>query len=214
TANLRACNGSSGGAGAGSPCNSTVGATVTAYGPQGSPTITTSTSGQTVFFTVSVNPNGKPATVRVTTNYGTDQMFTTGVGSWSWSSSNTPGHSRTVTINVTVSDPDGVRTPTTGQASRTTGPVPPPPPPPPPPSVSLSVGSGGGGAMYSVTLNNFPANSVVTVGCYDENNGRWGTGTITTNSSGNGSNPSLCGPLFESGENHWVIANGVQSNVV
>jgi len=130
TVSLRTCNGSSGGQGAGTPCNSPVSGTVTTYGPMHSLNITGSSSGTNVNFTVSVNPNGKPATVRVQ-SAGRDQTFTTGVGAWSQNFTDNIGYSATDNITVTVSDPG--RPTLTQSASYTT--------PPPPPSVTVNRGS-------------------------------------------------------------------------
>ena len=140
TISLQDCNGSGGGKGAGNPCDSTVSTNVTTYGPINGLTVNASASGQTVNFSVSVNPNGKSATVHVDTNLQ-HQVFTTGVGAWSWSSSDNVGYSTTDTINVTVSD--GTRSASQSASATTQA------PPPPPPSVSVSRGTpcgGGGGA--------------------------------------------------------------------
>ncbi|WP_306748780.1 Ig-like domain-containing protein [Saccharothrix yanglingensis] len=133
TLSLQACNGSGGGAYAGNPCNSPVAAAVTPYGPIRDLAIATSASGEVVNFTVSVNPNGKPATVQVQTSQQS-QTFTTGVGAWSWSGSDHVGYSASDTITVTVSD--GGRAPMSQSKTQNT-----PPPPPPPPSVTVSKGA-------------------------------------------------------------------------
>jgi hypothetical protein len=141
TLSLQDCNGSTGGQYAGSPCDSTVSVPVTTFGPLTGLSIQTSASGQTVSFTVSVNPNGKSATVQINTSKQS-QTFTTGTGQWSWSGSDTMGYSATDTINVTVSDPG--RASISGSASQST-----PAAPPPAPSVTVSQGAkcgGGGGA--------------------------------------------------------------------
>ncbi|MBS2964731.1 cadherin-like domain-containing protein [Actinocrinis puniceicyclus] len=127
---LQDCNQSSGANFSGNPCDAQVSATVTAYGPIESPNVSASASGQVVNFTVSVNPNGKPATVTVQTSRQT-QTFTTGTAPWSWSSSDNMGYSSTDTINLTVSDPG--RATVTASGSATT--------PPPPPTVTVSRGA-------------------------------------------------------------------------
>jgi hypothetical protein len=104
TVSLQTCNGSSGGQGAGTPCNTPVSGTVTTYGPMHSLNLSGGGSGPNVNFTVSVNPNGKPATVRVQSR-GRDQTFTTGVGAWSMSFTDNIGYSQSDTVTVTVSDP-------------------------------------------------------------------------------------------------------------
>ncbi|MFB9449197.1 fibronectin type III domain-containing protein [Dactylosporangium vinaceum] len=138
TVSLQDCNGSRGGNGAGAQCGPTATAGVTTYGPLKNLNIQTSASGTAVNFTISVDPNGKPATVTVQTSRQT-QTFTTGVGAWSWSGSDTMGYSQTDTITVTVADSG--RSALTGSKSQAT--------PPPPPTVTLSKGArcgGGGGA--------------------------------------------------------------------
>jgi hypothetical protein len=104
TVSLQTCNGSSGGQGAGTPCNTPVSGTVTTYGPMHSLNLSGGGSGPNVNFTVSVNPNGKPATVRVQSR-GRDQTFTTGAGAWSMSFTDNIGYSQSDTVTVTVSDP-------------------------------------------------------------------------------------------------------------
>ena len=138
TLDLDDCNGSGGAAQTGSDCDAADSVTVTPYGPLQGLSISTSASGQTVSFTVSVDPDGKPATVQISTSKQS-QTFTTGTGEWSWGSSDDMGYSATDTINVTVSDPG--RTSLSQSASQST------PAPPPPPTVTVSRGAacGGGG---------------------------------------------------------------------
>lgn len=132
---LQTCNGSA----AETNCNAEVGADVTTYGPIRDLNIATSANGPVVNFTVSVNPNGKAATVQIQTSRQS-QTFTTGVGAWSWSGSDDVGYSGNDTINVTVSD--GVRAPVSQSRSQST--------PPPPATVSVfkagPCGGGGGAA--------------------------------------------------------------------
>ncbi|GIG57801.1 ATPase AAA [Longispora fulva] len=139
--NVQNCNGSHGGTGAGNPCDSPVAVGVTTYGPMRNLAISTSANGTDVNFTVSVDPNGKPATVNVSTSRQ-NQTFTTGVGGWSWSSTDNMGYSATDTITVTVSD--GGRPTLSQSASQAT--------PPPPPTVAISKGRacGGGGGSACV----------------------------------------------------------------
>ena len=161
TLSLVDCNGSSG-AGAGNPCDGSVSANVTAYGPMKNLVISTSASGQTVNFTVSVDPNGKAANVTVRTSKRT-QSFSTGVGQWSWSSSDTMGYSKTDTISVTVSSPG--RTSLSKSKSQTT-----PAAPPPTVSITASQGANGVGTVGDCTdasvchwldfqVHNFPTGS-------------------------------------------------------
>ena len=70
TIRLRLCNGGGGSdTYAGSPCNAVAASNaVTAYGPIRNLNIATSANGPNVDFTVSVDPNGKPATVSIQTS--------------------------------------------------------------------------------------------------------------------------------------------------
>ncbi len=146
TLNLQACNGSSGGAGSGSPCNTPVGAGVITHGDLKNLSVTTSANGPNVDFTVSVDPNGKAATVTIQTSRQS-QTFTTGRGAWSWSGSDNMGYSATDTITVTVSD--GVRPALNQTRTQST--------PAPPPTVTVTKGTpcggGGGGACAGGTCS-------------------------------------------------------------
>ncbi len=87
-------------------------------------------------------------------------------------------------------------------------------PPPAPPSVTLAQGpSAPVGYRYAITLNNFPANSSVSVSCRDSvsPNGFY-TFSLNTNGSGSASTASYC--YSGDGPEHWVIAGGVTSNRV
>jgi len=205
TVSLQTCNGSSGGYGAGTPCNSPVSGTVITYGPMHSLSISTSASGPNVHFTVSVNPNGKPATVRVQ-SAGRDQTFTTGVGVWSQSFTDAIGYNATDTIRVTVSDPG--RTTLTQTASQSTG-----PPPPPPRTISLSQGEPAPkGYWYSVSLSGFSPGERVTLSCHDSRDMNFWTETVTISASGTYSDSQLC--YSQDGPDHWVTGGGVESNHV
>jgi hypothetical protein len=139
---LQVCNGSSGGAGAGTPCNTPVARNVTSYGNMNNLNITiNSANGPSVTFTVSVNPNGKPATVRVQSS-GRDTTFTTGNGAGSWQYTDNVGYNATDNITVTVSDPG--RPTLTQSTSATT--------PPPPPTVTVSVGGACGPGVGTTCL--------------------------------------------------------------
>jgi hypothetical protein len=130
TLSLQACNGSAGGAYAGDPCDTPATAPVTTYGPIRDLAIGTSANGTVVNFTVSVNPNGRPATVQVQTSRQ-NQTFTTGAGAWSWSGADDVGYSSGDTITVTVSDSG--RATVTGSRTQNT--------PPPPPTVTVTKGA-------------------------------------------------------------------------
>jgi hypothetical protein len=188
--NLQACNGSSGNADTGNPCDTAQSAQVVTYGPLKSLSVGTSASGANVNFSVSVDPNGKPATVTVQTSKQT-QTFTTGAGQWSWAGSDNMGYGATDTITVTVSDSG--RTSLTQSKQQSTS-----APPPPPPTVSVSKGArcgGGGGAacpggtcsstscaLIHVTTANFGGNVTCT---FNSQHGPGGfvTGTWGANQS-------------------------------
>ncbi|MFC3897724.1 Ig-like domain-containing protein [Lentzea rhizosphaerae] len=165
TISLQACNGSGGGAYAGNPCNSAVSAGVTTYGPMRDLVLNTSANNTVVNFSVSVNPNGKPANVQVTTSRGFNQSFTTGVGGWSWSGSQDVGYSQSVDVTVTVTD---AGRPTLSQTRNQAT----PPPPPPPPSVTVSKGApcgAGGCAGTGVCTSNACAYIVVQTANFTSN---------------------------------------------
>ncbi|MEV0677859.1 Ig-like domain-containing protein [Actinosynnema sp. NPDC050436] len=118
---LQSCNGSGGGAHAGNPCNTPATAEVTAYGPIKDLAIQTCDCGEHVEFTITVNPNGKPATVHVQTDKQT-QTLTTGTSAFSWSDKDFVGYNGSDTIRVTVDD--GVRAPVSATKKQNTGPPP------------------------------------------------------------------------------------------
>ncbi|HEV2638070.1 MAG TPA: tandem-95 repeat protein [Actinocrinis sp.] len=123
TVRLQDCNGSAGGQDAGSACDTTVSATVVAYGPMQDPKVTASVSGTTVNWTVSVNPNGKAATATITHNGQTTTQMTSAVnGTWTYSGSDSMGYS--ATDKVTLSVAGSGRATVTATASATTGPKP------------------------------------------------------------------------------------------
>jgi hypothetical protein len=138
---LQSCNGSGGGSYAGNPCDSPVSTPVTTFGPLRNLVVNASANGSAVDFSISVNPNGKPATVHVQTSRQ-NQTFTTGPGQWSWSGRDDVGYSSSDTVSVTVSDA-GRQSLSDSRTVNT------PPPPAPPASVTVSKGGpcgGGGGA--------------------------------------------------------------------
>ena len=206
---LQDCNGSQQLAQAGNPCDAQVSGAVTVYGPLQQPSVNASANGQTVNFSVSVNPNGKPATVQVNTSRQS-QTFMTGVGVFTWSGSDNMGYSATDTVTVTVSDPG--RGSLSASAQATT-----PPPPPPPPAVAVSKGAACGSACSTkgctssycayidVQLSNF-------------------TGSVTCSFNSNASGPAFVNETFSGNgtfqsydffgyPNDWVTAtcNGVTS---
>ncbi|MFF5230419.1 Ig-like domain-containing protein [Dactylosporangium sp. NPDC000521] len=190
---LRTCNGSSGGSGSGSPCNTAVTANVTTYGPMKDLTINTFASGPNANWVVSVDPNGRPATVTVRTSVRTD-TYTTGNGYWSYSGSDVVGYNASDTITVTVTDAG--RATLTQSHTQTTGPA--------PATVTVSKGAacgGGGGAAcrgagtcsnpscgyIRVTTANFPGNVTCT---FNSQHGPGGfvSGTWTSNQTKDSSN--------------------------
>jgi hypothetical protein len=133
--------------------------------PLGTPTIATGTSGTSVGWKVSVDPNGRPATVHVTTDHGFDQTYTTGTTPWtSPVASQVVGYNTTDQIQVTVSA--NGRASTSASASATTG------GPPPAATVSVRHGSACAGrcgiclllscAFIHVTTANFPGSVTCT----------------------------------------------------
>ena len=106
TFTLTLCNG--GGASdayAGNPCNAPANSNpITAYGPIHQPGASASPNGQNVNWSVSVNPNGRPATVNIQTSAGRNETYTTGVGGWSHSGTDGVGWSTNYSITITVSD--------------------------------------------------------------------------------------------------------------
>ncbi|GLZ40410.1 Ig-like domain-containing protein [Actinokineospora sp. NBRC 105648] len=129
---LRTCNGSGGGAYAGDPCNVPASQDVTAYGPMKDLVVTTSTSGKDVNWSISVNANGKPATVRVQTD-DQDVSFETGVGVFTKAGKDTLDYNKLDTIKVTVTDKG--RPTLTETKTQKTG------PPPPAPAVTVTKGA-------------------------------------------------------------------------
>ncbi|WP_018682475.1 Ig-like domain-containing protein [Actinokineospora enzanensis] len=135
---LRTCNGSGGGAYAGDPCNAPGTASVTTFGPMQDLQVELTTTSQDVNIDVSVDPNGKPAQVRVQSAKN-DQTFTTEVGVWSKKlADNDIGYDTTDTVTVTVTSPG--RPTLTMTKTIKTG------PPPPTPEVIVSKGNTCGGA--------------------------------------------------------------------
>ena len=120
TVTLQAHNGSSGGLGAGSEAGPSDSASVVAYGPLGNPQVSASKAGASnpnVNWSVSVDPNGRPATVRVV-HGGVTNTYSTRTGRWSTSGTDNVGYGATDTIDVTVSDTG--RGSTSGSASART----------------------------------------------------------------------------------------------
>ncbi|WP_026424753.1 Ig-like domain-containing protein [Actinokineospora inagensis] len=123
---LRTCNGSSGGAYAGDPCNAPASAKVTTFGQMKDLELTLSTTEDKINYQISVDPNGKAAKVQVKTKTGTTTK-TTGVGVWTLNDDEQVGYDTSDTITVTVTDVTGDRDPVTVSKSITTGPKPPTP---------------------------------------------------------------------------------------
>ncbi|WP_189213680.1 Ig-like domain-containing protein [Actinokineospora fastidiosa] len=131
TLRLRSCNGSTLN---GDQCTESPTVTVVPFGPVKDLAIDLSTNGPNVSWSARVNPNGKPATVQVTsTAWGGTRTYTTGAGPWSVGDTHNIGYSTDFRITVVVTDPG--RAEARRDASTRTG------PPPPPPSVTVSKGS-------------------------------------------------------------------------
>ena len=153
---LQACNGSSGANQSGTVCDSATSSnSVTPYGPIKDVSVHASASGKTVSWTISVDPNGKPASVHVTTDHGYDKSFTTGDD---LNDNQTIDYATTDTVTVTVSD--------SGRASKsafdsaTTDKAPPPPPPASPSGSVAQTGSRSFALSYA-NLPDGPGNYVV-----------------------------------------------------
>jgi hypothetical protein len=82
------------------------------------------------------------------------------------------------------------------------------------PAVSLAQGPAApAGYRYAVTLSGFPANSGVSIECYDSvSPSGFYNFTLTTNAAGAASSAAWC--YSGDGPDHWVIAGGVESNHV
>jgi hypothetical protein len=89
-----------------------------------------------------------------------------------------------------------------------------PPPVVGPKTVTLAQGPAApAGYRYSITLANFPANSGVTITCFDSvSPSGFYTFTLTTNAAGGASTAAYC--YSGDGPDHWVVADGVGSNHV
>lgn len=89
-----------------------------------------------------------------------------------------------------------------------------PQPPAPTPSVSLAQGPAAPhGNWYAITLGHFAGNASVSVTCYDTASpGGFKTFSLATNASGSASDSMWC--YSGDGPDHWVKANGVESNHV
>jgi len=89
-----------------------------------------------------------------------------------------------------------------------------PPASTPSPVVSLAQGPAApAGYRYAMTLSGFPANTGVSVTCYDSvSPGGFYTFSLGTDSSGHAFTQDYC--YSGDGPDHWVLAGGVQSNHV
>ncbi len=82
------------------------------------------------------------------------------------------------------------------------------------PVVSLAQGPAAPfGYRYAITLSGYPANSSVSIVCYDTvSPGGFEPFTLTTDSNGNAFTQAYC--YSGDGPDHWVVAGGVESNHV
>lgn len=84
--------------------------------------------------------------------------------------------------------------------------------PPPVASVTLAQGpAASAGYWYSITVNGFAVNANISVTCYDSVSPS-GFRTFSITASGSGSASTQAGCFSGDGPDHWVIANGVESN--
>lgn len=86
--------------------------------------------------------------------------------------------------------------------------------PPPAPVVSLAQGPTAPlGYRYAVTLSSFPPSSAVSLACFDSADpSGFYSFSLTTDASGAAFTSSYC--FSNQGPDHWVVANGVESNHV
>ena len=86
--------------------------------------------------------------------------------------------------------------------------------PAPTPSVSLAQGPAApAGYRYAITLSSFPASSIISVSCRDSvTPGGFYNFSMVTDGAGNASTQNQC--YSGDGPDHWVVANGVESNHV
>lgn len=87
-------------------------------------------------------------------------------------------------------------------------------PPPPQPAVALAQGPAAPqGYRYAISLSGFAANAAVSVSCRDSvDPGGFYTFTLQTDTNGQASTAGYC--YSGDGPDHWVVANGVESNHV
>ncbi|OLR89800.1 Ig-like domain-containing protein [Actinokineospora bangkokensis] len=208
TVTLQNCNGSTGP----NACNQATSGAFTTYGNMKDLTVSASPNGQSVNYSVSVDPNGKPATVRVQSSAGRDESFTTcACGVWSQSFTDNVGYSYTDTITVTVSDA-GRPTLTKQAQARTQD------PPPPPPSVEVAKGNPCNGncagctdvscAFIFVTTKNFTGGVTCTFNS-DHGNG----GFVNQNYGPNEARQSQNYYGYP-GERVYVTCGGVQGSAL
>jgi hypothetical protein len=86
--------------------------------------------------------------------------------------------------------------------------------PAPTPSISLAQGPPApAGFRYAITLSSFPASSIISVSCRDSvTPGGFYNFSMVTDGAGNASTQNQC--YSADGPDHWVVANGVESNHV
>jgi streptogrisin D len=93
---------------------------------------------------------------------------------------------------------------------------PPPPPPPPPPAGRVVLAQGPAapsGYRYAITITGFAASTAVAVSCRDSvSPGGFYTFNLGTDGSGSGFTQSFC--YSGDGPEHWVVADGIESNHV
>jgi hypothetical protein len=82
------------------------------------------------------------------------------------------------------------------------------------PSVTLGQGpTAPTGYRYAITLSGFPAGSAVSISCHDSvDPGGFYSFQLTTDGAGNASTAAYC--YSGDGPDHWVIADGIESNHV
>lgn len=215
TIQLRACNDSAGGTGAGASCSAWTSQSVTTYGPIGGVSISASTSGkQATRWTAKVDPNGKAVNIVVTLDG--KQIFSghSGTGAWSKSGTNDVGNSHRSDYRITVTDTAGSsRASKSATASATT--------PAADPQVRVSQGPKhqdaatcwhSSCAYVHVKLTDFKANSDVACTVHASYDGTWPNPTETVHVGGDGSYSGDPGWFYGyPGKQVWVTCNGHDS---
>lgn len=127
TVRLVACNGSSGGHGAGAACSTGSSASTVTFGPIGRVTISAGRESRTsTRWRASVDPNGKAVRIVVRLDGATVWSGTSGTGPWSSSGVDAVGSSHTSRYRIVVRDTSGSSRPERSATATATTPAPEP----------------------------------------------------------------------------------------